>query len=516
MNRTQLAISNIFYAYISKILSFILNFATRTVFLLYLSEEYLGFNSLMLSIVGMLSVADLGIGTAMGFTLYEPIAKNDKTKVVICLNYFKKIYYGIAGSILVLGLLFSPFLTRFVDISMTPAEIYFCFFLHLVNTAVSYLVSYKFIYIHAIQKSYIVSNIYTILDIVVKLLQIFVLVIFKSFFAYLSIQILVLLVSRIYINTYVNKKEHILQEKTSDKMSNEDKINFYDNIKGMIWLKLSSVAISSVDNILLATIQGVGLITIARISNYNLVITSVLAFVTILFSSFTSGFGNMYVTESKNKIYKLYKEIRFVNFWCHGFCHIAFFVLLDSFITLWLGDTYLINRGLVLLIVSNSFLTAIITPLGVVRTSIGDYSRDKYVHLFKAILNVIISVIGLYYWGVMGIYFATFISIILADTAEVVIMFRFLFDKSCVYYFKETLYYIFIVSVALIATNTICQFIMNEVSILSFVLSMIVVTIVPNIIILLMCFFLPQYKGAMQRIANIINNKLDNIKNRSK
>ena len=285
MSRTTNAIKNLEFGILGKIVNLVLAFASRTIFIYFLGSAYLGVNGLYTEILSLLSFAELGFGSAMTFAMYRPVADDDHEKIVKLLDFYKKIYRIIAGIITVLGILLLPFLQYIVKgadwLSVTELRIYFLIFL--LNTVVGYFVTYKYSYLNALQKNYINTNIDTIVSTVSYFAQMLIMLIFRNFLLYLLVNSFVLTISRIGIAIYLNKKYPILKEKPVIHLSAEEKRPIFKEVRGLMVHQFASVAVHSTDNILISMISGLGVVAVGYISNYNMLMNSVLAFVTILF-----------------------------------------------------------------------------------------------------------------------------------------------------------------------------------------------------------------------------------------
>lgn len=396
MSRTQNAVKNAFFGILSKIINLIFAFAARTVFIYVLGNTYLGVNGLYSEILNLLSFAELGFGTAMTFSMYKPVANDDKKKVVQLLNFYKKIYTIIACVIAGLGLCLTPFLRYIVKGAdwLSGRELIIFFLVYLFNTVIGYFVTYKFTYLNALQKNYIQTNIDTVVTTVSYIAQIMVIVIFRSFLGYLLINSAILLISRLFIILYLNRKYSILRQHAEVSLAKEEKKNIYIEVKGLAIHQFSSVAVHSTDNVLISMFTKQGINAVGLISNYNMIMNAVLGFVTTLFNSVTSGFGNLVASSTTENFRKVFKEINFVNFWIYGFCSIAFWNLIPPFITLWIGSDKVIDDVAFTLIIVNCYLQGQSTAYNNARIAKGNFNKDKGWAIAQAITNLVVSIIA--------------------------------------------------------------------------------------------------------------------------
>ncbi|MFR8239193.1 MAG: hypothetical protein ACLU97_13380 [Dorea sp.] len=115
--RIKNSVRNILYRLISQVASIVLKFVSRTIFIYVLGIEYLGINGLFSEILQMLSLADLGFGTAMVFSMYKPLADHDEIRLTQLVALYKKIYTIIALAITVIGVALVPFLKYLVNLN---------------------------------------------------------------------------------------------------------------------------------------------------------------------------------------------------------------------------------------------------------------------------------------------------------------------------------------------------------------------------------------------------------------
>ena len=184
MGRIQHAVKNILFGYLGNLTSTVLGFVLRTVFILKLDATLLGINGLYTGVLTMLSLAELGIGTALNYSLYAPVARNDYEKIKSYMLLYKKAYRAIAGVVTVIGLLLVPFLKYIIknpgNYEIEELTIYYLIFLF--NTVSTYFVSYKYSLVNAQQKNYIQTNVLTLTKLVTVVLQLIVLLLTSNSF----------------------------------------------------------------------------------------------------------------------------------------------------------------------------------------------------------------------------------------------------------------------------------------------------------------------------------------------
>lgn len=506
MNRTQNAVKNAFFGILSKIINLVFAFVARTIFIYYLGNTYLGVNGLYSEILNLLSFAELGFGSAMTFSMYKPVADDDRKKVVQLLNFYKKIYAIIACVIAGLGLSLTPFLEYIVRGAewLSNRELIAFFLIYLFNTVIGYFVTYKFTYLNALQKNYIQTNIDTVVTTVSYIAQIVVICVFRSFLGYLLINSVILLMSRIFIILYLNRKYPILHQHAEDLLAKADKKNIYTEVKGLAIHQFSSVAVHSTDNILISIFTQQGVTAVGLISNYNMIMNSVLGFVTTLFNSVTSGFGNIVATSTTDNFRKVFKEINFVNFWVYGFCSIAFWNLIPPFVTLWIGSDKIVDNVAFTLIIINCYLQGQSTAYNNARIAKGNFNKDKGWAIAQAFTNLVVSVIAAKVAGLVGIYIGTVASRLVYVVFRPYSTYKFLFGESSFEYYKTLFIYSIEVIIAAVTTKICIMCFISKITILTFIYMALIVAIIPNTLFVLFNFRTKEFSVWKCRIRSIL------------
>ena len=301
MGRVKSAERNILFGYVGQFATALMAFILRTVFIRYLSRELLGVNSLYTDILTVLSMAELGIGTAMNFSLYGPVARGEREKVKSYMQMYRRVYTTVAMVIAGVGLLLLPFLPVLVKNpgALTPDELRTYYLIFLFNTVTSYFVTYKYSLVNAEQKNYIQTNILTITKIVSSILQIIVVVLTQNFLLFLLTDSAVQLIQKFLANHYLNRLYPYLTEKDVTPLAKEESGEIWKKARALMLHRIGDIARLQTDSMIISAFIGV---TMAGIVNTNvLVVTTAANFVNIIFNNIVSGFGNLIATESKER-----------------------------------------------------------------------------------------------------------------------------------------------------------------------------------------------------------------------
>ena len=484
MGRVQYAVKNIAFGYVGNITSTVMGFVLRTVFILKLNETLLGINGLYTGVLAMLSLAELGIGTALNFSLYAPVARKDYEKIKSYMMFYKKAYRIIAAVIAVIGVALIPFLKYIIknpgNYGMQELTIYYLIFLF--NTVSTYFVAYKYSLVNAEQKNYIQTNVMTLTKLVTTLLQIIVLLVSSNFLLYLLTQAAVELAQKIIVNEYLNRRYPYLKEKNVIPLSKEETKEIAEKTKALVYHKVGDAARLQTDSIIISSF--IQVVAVGRVDNYNMVINSISGFVNIIFNSVISGLGNLVATESREKQYEIFKIYRFAANWIYGLSAIGFFLLLTPLVEILWGEQWILSDMVVGLILIDYYFKGDRIVLSNFKTAAGVFEEDKWLAVVQGAANLVISIVLVQIIGLPGVYIGTILSGLIANIVRPVIIYRVCFEKKVGEYFIDTVKQLIIVSVIAVVLYFAKDMIMRENSIITFGIMATAVIMVYNVIYL--------------------------------
>ena len=441
--RVENSIKNIISSLCSNIVTSLLGFISRTIFIYTLGKSYLGISALLQNVFGLLAISELGISTAIGFSLYKPLAENNNKLISTLMTIYKKAYRIIAITILFLGIILYKYLDFFVNPNQQPKEIFYIYFLYLINIVIGYFLSYKTTLISSDQKAYKLVPIQIKLNIVTILIQILYLLIFKDYLGYLTIQILSSILVNVIQNRFITKEYNYLNFSSKDKLPTEEKRIIIKNMFGLMAAKLGDFCVNSTDNLIIS--KFVDLASVAIYSNYIMIRNLVNGYIGILFGAITSSFGNLVAEGNEKKSLELFNTLFFLSFMLYSFEAVSFLCLFNPFIgDLWIGKEYLFSMNIVLAIVINNYLTGLRMPIITMKSAAGIYAEDAWVPFGFAIMNLGASIVLGKYWGVFGVIVGSIIgSICTADWFRPIVVFKKVFKVSSWNYFKNYFKYIY-------------------------------------------------------------------------
>lgn len=437
-SRVKNSLRNSFWGASSNAIMTLLNFIVRTIFIKKLGNEYLGINGLFTNILYILSFAELGVGHAITYCMYKPVADGNYEKVKSLLKLYKKFYNIIGIVIFGMGLLVIPLFPIIIkDMPNIKESLIVIYLFYLLETGSSYFFSYKKAVITVNQQDYLCDKVKLILMIIKSGLQIIVLLLFKSYLLYLGIYVVSTILTNIILAIIANKKYPYIKSKDCKELDKEEKNDIINNIKSLILYKIGRVSLSGTDNIIISSLIGIS--AVGLYSNYSLIISSVSGFTYILLKGTISSIGNINATENNEKKEQIMKQLLFVSTWLYGFITICLTILLNPFIELWLGREYLLSIGIVIAAVLYILVDGVEFAAHTYISTMGYFRQTRYSSLICAILNIILSIVLGYFWGLFGIFLATSISKILTSSwYDTYVVYKYEFKKSpWSYYFKH-------------------------------------------------------------------------------
>ena len=455
-SRKTNSIKNVIFGYGNQILTLILSFVSRTIFIKVLGEDYLGINGLFSDVLMMLSMADLGFGTAMSYSFYKPVAEGDEKRIAALTHFYKKVYNFIAITVAIIGVLLVPFLKYLVNLDqgIPHLKIYYLFFL--ANTVISYLFVYKTSIISASQKSYLISKYQAIVNIVRTIVQMIALLLFNNYFIYLGITIVATLANNL-IASYKADQLYPEIRASHQSLDEESKKSIFENMKSIFLYKVSGVLLNGVDNTLISII--VGTVWVGVYSNYNIVTTAVNNFIGTLFSSVTASIGNVVVTEKSEKRYEIFKVMQTVSLIIASSTVVIMYSLINDLVYVWLGERFVLSNQIVIAIMCNFYLANILRPIWSYREATGLYMQTKYIMLVAAGVNIVLSIVWGIFFGMSGILFASAVARLSTYFwYEPKLLFKNYFEKGVKEFYISIIKNIVLVVILSIATIWIGQY----------------------------------------------------------
>ena len=505
MSRTSNLLRNAKWLYLGTALDVVLGIASRTAFSYILGTTYLGLSSFFASIVGVLSVTELGIGTVLNTQLYKPLAHGDYEKVKSILAIYRKTYHAVAIVILLAGLAIMPFVRGMIKSTDYIAKIEIYFLLYLVNSSMTYFVSYKFSLPNSEQKMYIQTNINSVFNILTVSSSILIVIVWKSYLLYLASMICINIVKLIVSNMILNKRYPIFSDRQIQKLSVDDKRELIRNIRAGTAYRLSDIAVNTSTNLILT--GKVGVDTTGRFSNYSMFVMYVERFTKPLVESTGPGIGEFINTQSAESKMSLLKTYQFIGFWIYGFCSIGLVCLSTPLIHLWLGVDKIITHAAVVVYCFNFLLSGLSRSYSAIQSAHGIFYLDWYVGIVAAGINIAVSLLLVKPYGLAGVFLGSTCATLIIATWSPIITYKRFFTGSSARYFLGFAKYIIVGLFTGFLCLLISSIILTQVTFLNFVIALMFIITIPNLLWIILFNKTDEFRYVKRLVSTILLKK---------
>lgn len=459
-SRSHKSTRNFAYGITVQILTLVLNFGVRSVFIYTLDKVYLGVNGLFGDILTILSLAELGFGTAIIYSMYKPLAIGDKPKLQGIINLYRKVYRIIGIIVAILGLSLIPFFPYIIKNAPPIPDLHLIYLLFLANSVSSYFFAYKRSILEADQKAYICYRFRFFVYIGRALLQISVLLLFHSFLFYLFIQICSTYIENIIISLYVDKHYPYLNEDKKIKLPKDEINRIRKDVYALILSRIGRVVNNGSVNIIISSI--VGIVSVGLYSNYLLVTGAILMILNQVSEAIRASVGNYIATESQQRQLSLFYKIDFCNFILYGTSCLLFALLINPFISIWAGSDYVLSSQCAIIIAANLMIQGILDALWLFRSTLGLFTQGKYRPLFSAALNILFSIMLGKLFGIAGVLSGTIMARLFVNLwYDPYIIFKYGFKEKPFQFYKLYIFRLISLSILFIIMSTIGHYVLS-------------------------------------------------------
>lgn len=453
--RSRNAFKNIFSSIGITVVITVIGFLTRKIFLNTLGAEYLGLNGLLSNILGMLSLVEGGIGTSIVYNLYKPLAAKDEIRIIALVQLYKKIYRIIALLVLLLSISIFPFLHYFIKNGENLSYVSLVYFIFVFNSMIGYFMAHKWSLLNTDQKQYKIAGYSLAYQICLNLIKILILTYYKNYVAYLIVESLFGIGYNLIISKVVDQLYPFIKTKISYTVEKATLNNIITNVKALFLHSIGGYLLHSTDNIIISSF--IGVTTVGLYSNYTLLCGQVKSLLKPFFAGFKDSVGNLVASESADKQYEVFSVLFLINFWLVSLAVIMLYNTLNPFIKWWLGDQYLLDNSIIIILLINFYVDEIRSSVMTYKYTSGIFSADKYVVFITALLNLTISVVLVQYIGLSGVLLGTAISILFtASWNWPRLVFKHTFHRSVKSYFINWVYYALLTITFTYLTSLIC------------------------------------------------------------
>lgn len=506
-SRTKNAKRNILVGLIREVISMVLAFATRTMVLYVLGEQYLGLGGLFTAILNVLNLAELGFNVAVTYFLYKPIAENDNAQICAITAYLRKVYHIIGTVMLVAGLCVLPFLPKLIANGYpNDINIYILYLIYLANTVSTYwFCAYKSILLSASQRSDVVSTVYIITSFATKLLQLLTLVLWHNYYMF-AVLLMVGTVSNNLLLHHFSKK--LMPEiMPKGEISCELKSSIGKQMWAIFVGKICDISRNSCDSIFLST--WFGLAVVAVYDNYMYIYNALFSVVWTISGAIHASVGNSLVQETLEKNRANFFKFDFLFNWFISWCTVCLFCLYQPFMKIWMKG----NVNLMLSDINMTLLCLYFYLMGscamqnVFMVSAGIFVELKKWHILESMSNLFLNAILGYFMGVAGIILATLLSaFVYSFVVRSTILFRSYLKTDSTIFFRKHFFYFVVLICGCVLTFWICSLVRND-NIIGFILRLLICAVVPNIMFVAMYWKNSSFRNCISMLWEILHVK---------
>lgn len=507
IERTKNSIRNTAFGVLNRCINLLLPFVIRTIMLRKLGTEYLGLSSLFTSIIQVLNLTELGVGSALVFNMYKPVAEDDYGALNGLLQMYRRVYRAIGVLILIAGLCLLPLLPHLVDTSQLEASginLYILFLIYLANTVISYcFFAYRKSLLMAHQRQDQISNIDSAVHLCLYLLQILVLVLFPNYYLYIILMPVFTVLDNLCVAIVTSRQYGaVLRAPGNSPVTPKELLA---SVKYVVGHKIGGVILQSADSIVISAFLDLTLLTMY--SNYYYIISALVGIFHVGYSAILAGVGNSLITQSAEQVYKLFRELSFLVFYIVAFCAACLLSLLQPFMEIWMGQELMLPMGTVILFVIY-FYTWQFRIIGLnFKDAAGMWKNDFLKPYAGIVINLALNLLLVRRLGVAGILYATIIVMVFVYYPwETLVLHRDLFRKKPVPFFLRSIRYALIAAVCAAVTHAVVQQIPVP-GIGGLLIKAAAAALTGNIVLLMCTFRMPEFRYLQRRVRQLCRKR---------
>lgn len=510
IERTKNASRNIVFGVILKAYQILVPFLMRTAMIYLMGVQYLGLNSLFTSVLQVLNLAELGVGSAMVYSMYKPIAEDDDTTICALMKLYRTYYRVIGLIIAVVGCALTPFIPYLIKSDVpTGINIYILYLLNLGATVLSYwLFAYKNSILQAHQRTDVVSKVTLITSTIQYGLQLLVLWAFHNYYLY----VIVMLATQALTNivTAVCADKLYPQFKPRGKVDKIQVQRINQRIRDLFTSKIGSIIYDSADTIVISSF--LGLTALAVYQNYFFISKSITGIIAVVFTACMAGIGNSIVVESKEKNYQDLNKFTFIITWVAGFCSVCLLCIYQPFMELWVGKDLMLSLPAVVCFVIYFYVRQFNSLFNLYKDASGMWHEDRFRPLVAALTNLVLNLILVQFIGIYGVVLCTVFSILCVGMPWLMHnLFTIIFEKKHMWHFIGRLVkYTFVVFISCVVTYFICsRFSLGVIP--TILVRGVICLIVPNLIYFLAFRRTKEFQQSLQLVDKMTKGKINKV-----
>jgi O-antigen/teichoic acid export membrane protein len=505
--RIEHSLKNILMGITTQIVITLLGFISRKVFIDNLGSAYLGVNGLLTNVLSMMVLIEGGIAISIVYNLYKPLSEGKKDQIIALVQLYKKAYSVLAVIVLLFSLGLYPYLGHLMKDGESISNLTIIYSLFVGKSVVSYLNAHKWSLINADQRGYLLGKVNLGINITTMIGKIIILVETKNYVLFLLIEFLLFLLQNIINGRIVNKRYPYIKTKEKYPLDPVTKQNIIKNVKAMFLQNIGGYLVFGTDNILISSLISVA--TVGLYSNYTMLTQQLAALIDPILGGIGSSVGNLIATDDSSKNLKVFHVSFLVNFWLYSMCTVCLYVLMNPFISWWLGSQNLLDHTAFIFILVNFYINGMRTAIATFKNKAGLFTQDKYFPLIEGGVNLVLSLLLVKYFGLAGIFMGTTVSTFATIFwTQPCIVFKNLFKKSVWPYFIKYGYFLLLTVGMAFLVERICSALIINNSLISLFLKGCLALIIINVFYVLLFFKSPEFQYLYQVMSMLMKSKL--------
>lgn len=512
-SRTRNASLNLVTTFGQQLLGIVLRFAVRTIFVYTLGKAYLGINGLFADILTMLSLAEFGFDAAINYKLYRPLADHDERTLRKYLKFYKQIYCMVGSIILILGVLLIPLLPVLIKdydrvgaLGINAVLIYVLYLLHSVSSYLFF--AYRSAIVKADQKSYIFNAISSAVYVARSAFQIVILLVWQNYVAYIATLIGFNILQNLINAIIATKKYPGCFKGETDQMSKQEILDMFKDCLALFVFKIDDVVIKATDNLVLSSIHG--LVLVGEYSTYLLIYTSIKSILIRMYDAVKASMGNLFAEEDVERKYFFFETTNFLTMIIYGTAGAVIAIITNEVISCWLGQNYVIAQPLPLMIGIEMLFAGIKINLNQIRNVSGVFRQMWYRPVIGTLINLIVSIIGVWLWGINGVVLGTILSLIFANfTVDPAVIHKYCFAgfQPVSRYYKRNFGYMAVLAMSGLIAMWLCSNVVVGYGWFSVLVHGIICCAVIPLIFLVIYFRTPECRYLIKKMKSIFKRR---------
>lgn len=392
--------------------SIFLAFFSRRIFLECLGDEFIGLAGTLYSILNFLNISEIGIGTCIAYFLYKPIEEQNREKICEIVSLFGYLYRIVGSIILVGAIIISAFFPLiFADKGVPLSLTYFAFYAFLGSHLIAYFINYRQILLDSDQKTYKISIWSQTGGAIATILQMLLAYHYHNPYIWAAIQFLLSVFTCWMLNWVINREYPWLK---TDKSQGREILKKYPDIlvkaKQIFIHRLKNFFLSKSDEILIFAFESLQMV--AYYGNYIMIVGKLTGLFNQVLVGMNASIGNLVAEGNKWNIRKVFWEYLTFRYWTTGIIIIGLAFLINPVISWWVGERYVLPDHIVFLILLNMYIMLTRPSVDLFINAYGLYD-DVWAAYAEAIINLAITLIVGYFYGLVGILLGKIVSMLL-------------------------------------------------------------------------------------------------------